>query len=50
MYHKKRSNDPIEHNAEANLNPELARPERAMQRFVLHLAENGIHHDKKTNR
>ena len=38
IHHKKRSNDPIQNNAETNLNPNRSLVEDVVQRLVLDLA------------
>ena len=48
-YHEKRGNDPINNNAERNLNPYLTGFKDLMQALKAHFAENGIHHNKQAN-
>lgn len=48
-YHKERSNNPIDNYTESNLDPNLTRPENMMQTLISNLAEDGVHHNKKTD-
>jgi hypothetical protein len=44
--HEKWSEEPIYHNAEANLNPNGSLTKDEMERFVFHFAKNWEHHDE----
>ncbi len=46
IYHQKGSNKPVHHDAERNLDPDLASAEDVMETFVFDLAQDGIHHDQ----
>jgi hypothetical protein len=48
-YHHKRSGDPIDNDAEAQLYPDLTMRKDPVQRLVLDLAEYGIHHDQEAH-
>jgi hypothetical protein len=48
-YHDKWCDDPVDDNAEPQLNPHLSRLEHFMQLLVLHLAENRVHHNQQAN-
>lgn len=43
------SNDPVYNDAEANLLPEIPLGQELVQRLVLNLAQDGVHHDQQSN-
>ena len=45
-YHEEGRDNPVHHDREPNLYPELFLLEGEMQRFVLDLAQNRVHHNK----
>lgn len=47
--HEERGDDPVHEDAEANLDPNLARAEDAVQGLILDLAQDRVHHDKQTD-
>lgn len=49
-YHQERSNNPIDNDAESNLDPDTTLSEDMVQRFVPYFAKNRIHHDQETDR
>ena len=48
-HHDEWGNEPIDDNAEADLDPQGAMAECQMERFEFHLAEDWIHHHQQTN-
>jgi hypothetical protein len=48
-YHEEGRDDPVDENAERNLDPDLPILKYLVQRFVSHFTENGIHHDQQSN-
>ncbi|KAJ8603971.1 hypothetical protein MRB53_041990 [Persea americana] len=48
-YHEQRGDDPVHHQAEPQLYPQLLGAECQMQRLVLHLAEDRVHHDEEAD-
>lgn len=49
-YHQERSNNPIDDNAEGQLDPDLAMSKYPVQGLKLDFAQYGIHHDQKAHR
>lgn len=48
-YHQEWSHDPIQHDAKANLDPQLLGAERKVKRFIFDLAQDRVHHDQKSH-
>lgn len=48
-YHQERSNNPIDEDAETNLDPDPTLSEDMVQRFVSYFAKNRVHHDQETD-
>lgn len=48
-YHEKRSDKPIDDNAEPNLNPNSSFTENVVQGFVFDFAKNWVHHDEESD-
>jgi hypothetical protein len=46
-YHEQGRYDPVDHDAERDLDPESSLAKRVMQCFVADLAEDGIHHNQQ---
>lgn len=48
-YHEQRRHNPIQNNAEADLDPYLAMCKNKVQCLIFYLAQNRIHHDQEAN-
>lgn len=48
-YHQKRCNDPIQEDAERNLNPDISVAKHTIKHFKLHFAEYRVHHNQQSN-
>lgn len=48
-YHQKGGDYPVDKYTERHLDPDLAGLEDAMQRLILHFAENRVHHNQETD-
>ena len=44
-YHQKRRDDPIQKDAERDLNPDISVAKDTVKRFILHFAEYRVHHN-----
>jgi hypothetical protein len=48
-HHQKWSNDPVEQDTEAYLDPQLLRPESLVQGLVFDFTQDWVHHDKQAD-
>lgn len=48
-YHDERRDDPVQDDAEEDLDPDFAFAEDVVEGFELDFAEDGVHHDEQAN-